>query len=204
MAAEHSQEVETTVSDATTVQRSARTLQQVRLARSLVREAEAYCALLERFSEGSTRDIARRLSRRLAALAHAAVEAFTRARLPTVVGIDDPHGFPFYRPEGLEGAAREIGHAIAAILGDGNGYWQSWDPPKAPEGPTREGPYFVSVDLTDLYIDLKSVLSERALSQDHDDIWTATTLLKDYRYHWHRHLGDALSVLCRIDVASRR
>jgi hypothetical protein len=183
---------------------TARAVLQEQLSRSLIHEAEAFCALLAAFAGGSTRDIVRRLLRRLTALQHATVDAFTRARLPTIVGIHDPCDRPFCPAQGVEEEGRAIGRAVEATLGDDDAYWFAWSPAEAPESPDEARTFRVSVDLTDLYIDLRSVLAARGLCQEYDTIWTATELLRGYRYHWHRHLVDALSVMVRIDVWTRR
>ncbi len=191
------------MSDHSAATRSARALRQKRLARSLIREAEEFCALIERLAAGSKRDIVRRLLRQLAALEHATVEAHARARLRTIIRGNDLGCLPRRQLEVPHSHWKSISSAVWAALGDRNAYWQYWDP-LSPTPPRDMGPYYVSTDLIDMYIDIKSVMLQRTAMPDQDELATATLLLQDYHYHWGRHLISALGVLYLLDVDSRR
>lgn len=172
-----------------------RTQRRLCLARRLVAEAYAYCALIERVVAGRSRGLKRRAYAQLARLHYTAIEAKARGLRPAAVELPDVHDLFGGATVQRERAAHD---ALRAVLGADGRYRQIFDPLGSDDTTTE---CLLSVDLADTYGDIKEVLL-RCETAACDDMTTASNLLTTHRLHWGRHAGDALRVLWQLDANS--
>jgi hypothetical protein len=87
---------------------------------------------------------------------------------------------------------QEINHALGAILGRYDAYWELFDPLESSEEPVGG---MLSGDLTEIYLDLRNALALLAPGRDLDP----SDVLWEWRFafasHWGRHAASGLRVV---------